>query len=146
MNTVTIAGGGLAGLSLGIALRNHDVPVRLIEAGSYPRHRVCGEFISGVSDGELQSLGIADLFQEAQRHRGTSWHEGDRELLRASLPDDARGLSRYRLDALLAQRLTALGGEAPPEAVGALCKPFETGQLLVMADRYCTHGARPVAR
>jgi menaquinone-9 beta-reductase len=111
MNRVTIAGGGLAGLSLGIALRSRDVPVRLVEASNYPRHRVCGEFISGVSDGELQSLGIAELFREAQRHRGTSWHEGDRELLRASLPDDARGLSRYRLDALLVERLAALGGE-----------------------------------
>ena len=37
--------------------------------------------------------------------------EGDRELLRALLPDDARGLSRYRLDALLVEKLAALGGE-----------------------------------
>jgi len=111
MNTVTIAGGGLAGLSLGIALRNRDVPVRLVEASNYPRHRVCGEFISGVTEGELQSLGIADLFNDAQRHRSTSWNEGDHEFLRASLPEDARGLSRYRLDALLAERFTALGGE-----------------------------------
>ena len=111
MNTVIIAGGGLAGLSLGIALRNRGVPVRLIEASTYPRHRVCGEFVSGVSDSELRSLGIADLFRDAQRHRGTSWHEGNRELLRASLPEDARGLSRYRLDALLAERLVELGGE-----------------------------------
>lgn len=111
MNQVTIAGGGLAGLSLGIALRKRNVPVRLMEAASYPRHRVCGEFISGVSDGELQSLGIGDLFCEAERHKETSWHEGRRRLLRASLPDDARGLSRYRLDALLVDRLTSLGGE-----------------------------------
>ncbi len=111
MNQVTIAGGGLAGLSLGIALRSREVPVRLIEASTYPRHRVCGEFISGVTESELHSLGIADLFGEAQRHRGTSWHEGDRELLRAALPDDARGLSRHRLDALLVERLIALGGE-----------------------------------
>lgn len=111
MNQVTIAGGGLAGLSLGIALRSRDVPVRLIEAATYPRHRVCGEFISGITESELQSLGIADLFGEARRHRGTSWHEGDRELLRAALPDDARGLSRHRLDALLVERLIALGGE-----------------------------------
>ena len=64
---LTIAGGGLAGLSLGIALRSRGVPVRVVEAGSYPRHRVCGEFISGIADAELDALGIRDLFTGAQR-------------------------------------------------------------------------------
>ena len=48
--TITIAGGGLAGLPLGIGLRRRGVPVTLLEAGTYPRHRVCGEFICGVAD------------------------------------------------------------------------------------------------
>ena len=65
---VTIAGGGLAGLSLGIALRQTRTPVILHEAGMYPRHRVCGEFISGVSPAVLETLGIADLVQDAKRH------------------------------------------------------------------------------
>ena len=51
-----------------------------------------------------------------------------------------------QLDSIPVCVITALGGEALPEAVGSLCKPFETGQLLVMADRYCAHGARPFAR
>ena len=42
MKTVHIVGGGLAGLTLGLRLRQLDVPVELYEAGSYPRHRVCG--------------------------------------------------------------------------------------------------------
>jgi flavin-dependent dehydrogenase len=40
---ITIIGGGLAGLTLGIVLRRREVPVTMIEAGHYPRHRVCGE-------------------------------------------------------------------------------------------------------
>jgi len=44
---ITIVGGGLAGLTLGIGLRQRGVPVTIWEAGKYPRHRVCGEFISG---------------------------------------------------------------------------------------------------
>ena len=46
MRAVTIIGGGLAGLTLGIGLRQRGVPVTISEAGDYPRHRVCGEFIS----------------------------------------------------------------------------------------------------
>ena len=42
MKTIRIAGGGLAGLSLGIALRLRQVPVVVHEALHYPRHRVCG--------------------------------------------------------------------------------------------------------
>jgi 2-polyprenyl-6-methoxyphenol hydroxylase-like FAD-dependent oxidoreductase len=37
---ITIIGGGLAGLTLGIGLRHRGVPVKIFEAGSYPRHRV----------------------------------------------------------------------------------------------------------
>ncbi|MFZ9874958.1 MAG: NAD(P)-binding protein, partial [Candidatus Methylacidiphilales bacterium] len=47
MKTVEIVGGGLAGLTLGLCLRQKGVPVDLFEAGTYPRHRVCGEYLSG---------------------------------------------------------------------------------------------------
>jgi len=46
--SVEVVGGGLAGLSLGLALRRRGVPVTVWEAGHYPRHRVCGEFITGL--------------------------------------------------------------------------------------------------
>ena len=48
--SIEIVGGGLAGLSLGVALRREGVPVTLFEAGDYPRHRVCGEFIAGLAE------------------------------------------------------------------------------------------------
>jgi len=41
MKTLTIAGGGIAGLALGIALRGRSIPVRVFEAAAFPRHRVC---------------------------------------------------------------------------------------------------------
>ena len=53
---MTIAGGGLAGLVLGIALRDREIPVVLHEAGRYPRHRVCGEFLSGNGPALLEAL------------------------------------------------------------------------------------------
>ena len=51
--TITIVGGGLAGLTLGIGLRQRGIPAEIFEAGTYPRHRVCGEFISGNGPGEV---------------------------------------------------------------------------------------------
>lgn len=111
MNAITIAGGGLAGLSLGIALRRADVPVTVVEARTYPRHRVCGEFVCGVSHETLRSLGILDDFADALRHDVSAWFVGDAHLGTRALPRVALALSRHRLDAALSRRFAALGGE-----------------------------------
>lgn len=111
LKQITIAGGGLAGLSLGVALRRCDIPVQILEAAAYPRHRVCGEFISGIQEAELKALGIEDLFTPAARHRETAWFNGARAMFRATLPEAAYGLSRHHLDAALAERFIRSGGE-----------------------------------
>jgi flavin-dependent dehydrogenase len=108
--SITIHGGGLAGLSLAIALRARGTPVTVIEAGTYPRHRVCGEFISGVTTATLDSLGIAGLFDDARRHLSLAWHDRDRLFLTKNLPHPALGISRHALDARLRDRLVARGG------------------------------------
>lgn len=110
MKEITIAGGGLAGLSLAAALRGRNVPVSVLEAGDYPRHRVCGEFISGVSMATLERLGIRDLFDDVRRHHSLCWHEGGRVMHCDTLPEPALGVSRFVLDARLRQRVEVLGG------------------------------------
>jgi 2-polyprenyl-6-methoxyphenol hydroxylase-like FAD-dependent oxidoreductase len=123
---ITIAGGGLAGLSLGIALRGRGVPVTILEAGNYPRHRVCGEFISGVSQETLCALGIADALDDARRHETLTWHDCGHCFLTNKLPVPALGISRYALDERLRLRFRAIGGElrtatrARPQATDGL--------------------------
>jgi len=107
---ITIAGGGLAGLSLAIALRQHDVPVTVLEAGSYPRHRVCGEFISGVTHETLVNLGIAGIFQDALRHRTLSWHDQGKRFYQGRLSEPALGISRLLLDDRLRELFEEMGG------------------------------------
>lgn len=92
-------------------LRRLDVPVILCEAAAYPRHRVCGEFISGISEEELERLDVAELFEPAKRHVSTAWCEGGRVWFRGDLPAPAYGLSRHFLDDALAKRFVDLGGE-----------------------------------
>ncbi|WP_299074783.1 NAD(P)/FAD-dependent oxidoreductase [uncultured Paraglaciecola sp.] len=53
-----IVGGGLAGLSLAIQLTQEKRSVLLIEKGDYPRHKVCGEYISLESWNFVERLGI----------------------------------------------------------------------------------------
>jgi flavin-dependent dehydrogenase len=110
MREITIAGGGLAGLSLACALRLRGVPVTVLEAGHYPRHRVCGEFISGVTPETLDFLGIRELFDDVRKHTSVCWFENGRVMHRDALPDPALGISRFELDEQLRIRLESLGG------------------------------------
>src|SRR5689334_290721 len=65
LKPITIVGGGLAGLTLGIGLRRQNVPVTILESRRYPRHRVCGEFISGQGQQTLERLGLREVFVES---------------------------------------------------------------------------------
>lgn len=108
---VEIIGGGLAGLTLGIVLRRRDVPVTIREAGHYPRHRVCGEFITSLDETTKLALGLDKPLREARKARSVVWHEPGRSSLRHELPEPALCLSRHRLDAMLAHDFVSLGGE-----------------------------------
>ena len=101
----------MAGLALGLGLRRRGVPVTVHEAAKYPRHRVCGEFISGVGEPTLLSLGLAEDLADASRHRAVLWYRRGRKILEDELPAPALAISRYRLDQRLARRLRESGGE-----------------------------------
>jgi menaquinone-9 beta-reductase len=110
---ITIVGGGLAGLTLGIGLRQRGVPATIHEAGSYPRHRVCGEFISGRGQATLVRLGLRELFDQAgavSAHT-TAFFSATKFTAPRPLPSPAICLSRFTLDAALAQKFRELGGE-----------------------------------
>jgi 2-polyprenyl-6-methoxyphenol hydroxylase-like FAD-dependent oxidoreductase len=112
-NPVTIIGGGLAGLTLGIGLRQRDVPVILHEANDYPRHRVCGEFISGGGQIVLEHLDLLPDFQRAGAvyARTAMFVNGRTTSPTRQLPSPALCLSRHKMDSLLAETFRKLGGE-----------------------------------
>ncbi|MGJ8639127.1 MAG: NAD(P)/FAD-dependent oxidoreductase [Opitutaceae bacterium] len=111
MKPLRIIGGGLAGLALGNALADADIPVSIHEAGTIPRHRVCGEFICGKGAQALKNLGLEATLTSSKLHQTTKWFLRDRLVIEANLPKPAVGISRHLLDKLLADRFTASGGE-----------------------------------
>lgn len=141
LRPIEIIGGGLAGLSLGLALRRENVPVTLFEAGEYPRHRVCGEFITGLAPRTIARLGLEPVLDGALRHHEVAWFIDDALLRIQRLPSPALGLSRHVLDARLARAFVAAGGvlhtrvrsEATRNQPGRI---FATGRRRAMKSRW----------
>jgi flavin-dependent dehydrogenase len=112
-NRITVVGGGLAGLALGISLRREGVPVSVIEGRSYPRHTVCGEFICG---GGIEVLHELNLYEEllaagAAEARSLILFSVHGQRLAFTLPVPALIASRYLLDNLLARKFETSGGD-----------------------------------
>jgi flavin-dependent dehydrogenase len=112
LNSISIIGGGLAGLTLGIGLRQRGVPVTVWEAGRIPRHRVCGEFINGRGLEALGRPGLPDILMKAGARPATTaaFFLENRSLPVRTLPRPAFCLSRFKLDGVLAEGFCKAGG------------------------------------
>jgi menaquinone-9 beta-reductase len=110
---ILIIGGGLAGLTLGIGLRREGIPVTIWEAGHYPRHRVCGEFISGSGQRVLEKLELRETVEAVGVHRAETAMFVAETLSGPvhRIAHEAWTLSRFTLDTLLARQFEACGGE-----------------------------------
>lgn len=110
---VAVIGGGLAGCSAAISLARAGADVALFEAGTLPRHRVCGEFLSPESRATLERLGVTAPIEAAgarEVNLARFWCGAKS----ADFPlGSARGLSlsRFALDALLWDAARGVGAK-----------------------------------
>ncbi|HLZ86495.1 MAG TPA: FAD-dependent monooxygenase, partial [Puia sp.] len=111
MYDVIIAGGGLAGLGLSIQLVRAGYRVALFEKETYPFHKVCGEYVSLESWNFLEELGLPLSDWNLPIIRTLLMTAPSGLSLQQELPLGGFGISRYRLDAALADIARSEGVE-----------------------------------
>ncbi|MFY9242035.1 MAG: NAD(P)/FAD-dependent oxidoreductase [Polaribacter sp.] len=106
---VIIIGGGLAGLCNAIHLSNFGKKVLLIEKNSYPKHKVCGEYISNEVLPYLSFLEINPFDFGAVKIDNFQLSTTNNKLISAKLPLGGFGISRYKLDYILSEKAKEKG-------------------------------------
>jgi flavin-dependent dehydrogenase len=106
---IAIIGGGLAGLTAAIHLCKAGKSVILFEKNTYPKHKVCGEFISNEVLPYLEELGLnIESLQPTLIHK-TSISIISGKSISANLPLGGFGISRYQLDHYLYEKAIESG-------------------------------------
>ncbi|MFV5693253.1 NAD(P)/FAD-dependent oxidoreductase [Flavobacterium sp. LT1R49] len=110
-NEVLIIGGGLAGLTAAIHLSKIGFQITVVEKNEFPKHKVCGEYISNEVLPYLNwlDLKIADLYPTAITKLEFSTVSGKK--IKSTLPLGGFGISRYILDEYLYKKAIANGCE-----------------------------------
>ncbi|MFD2562281.1 NAD(P)/FAD-dependent oxidoreductase [Aquimarina rubra] len=106
---IIIIGGGLAGLTSAIHLAKSQIPVVIIEKDVYPKHKVCGEYISNEVLPYLDFLDInlTHLKPTSISELNISTIKGN--MIKSKLPLGGFGISRYTLDYNLWNLAKSLG-------------------------------------
>ncbi|WP_281225063.1 NAD(P)/FAD-dependent oxidoreductase [Flavobacterium aquiphilum] len=109
--TVIIVGGGLAGLTAAIHLSKIGLKVIVIEKNEYPKHKVCGEYISNeiLPYFNWLSLDISELNPTHITKLDFSTVDG--KTINCNLPLGGFGVSRFVLDAFLCKKAIENGCE-----------------------------------
>ena len=130
---VIIVGGGLAGLTSAIHLSKFNKKVLLIEKNRYPKHKVCGEYISNEVLPYLNSLGIYPLKEGAKKISKVQISTVKSNLIHGDLPLGGFGMSRYSLDNLMANKAISNGVTIVKDSVDSV--DFEEESFTVQTNK-----------
>jgi flavin-dependent dehydrogenase len=125
-NEVLIIGGGLAGLTAAIHLSKIGFQITVVEKNEFPKHKVCGEYISNEVLPYLDwlDLKIADLGPTAITTLEFSTVSGKK--IKSILPLGGFGISRYTLDDYLYKKAIANGCKIIVDTVETIVFKNET--------------------
>ena len=139
---VIVVGGGLAGLSSAIHLSKANHKVVLIEKSSYPRHKVCGEYVSNEVLPYLKFLGFDPFHFGAKKINQFELTTHSNKKITAQLPLGGFGMSRYQMDYQLYLLAQNNGVQVCQDSVTQI--DFDEGVFSVKTKSEATYRAKLV--
>jgi len=106
---VVLIGGGLAGLTSAIHLSKFGLKVLLIEKNDYPKHKVCGEYISNEVLPYFEWLGLDISNLKPSMIFKLEFSTAKGKMISGNLPLGGFGISRYSLDNYLFEKAVENG-------------------------------------
>ena len=128
-NEVLIIGGGLAGLTAAIHLSKIGLNVILIEKNEYPKHKVCGEYISNEVLPYLKYLDLNISNLQPSNITNLEFSTLSGKIIKTALPLGGFGISRYTLDEYLYNKAIANGCKIIQDTVTSIV--FEEEEFTV---------------
>ncbi len=117
--TISVVGSGPAGAMAALAALEEGANVTVYEKAKFPRHKVCGEFLSNEAIGAARRMGVWPRLEAAGAVRiERMLLQIGRAEVNASLPEPAYGLSRYALDRCLRDEALGRGAKFVQQRVG----------------------------
>jgi flavin-dependent dehydrogenase len=120
---VLIVGGGPSGSTLAFYLARQSIKIIVVEAGKFPRDKICGDAVSAVALAELQKMGITNLeeFSKTNQINDVALFIEEQkitvDLVRAEdLPLQGRVIPRLKLDNWIYQEAKKAGAVFLEEA------------------------------
>jgi flavin-dependent dehydrogenase len=114
---IVIVGAGLAGLTAAIHLSKLGYSIILIEKNSFPKHKVCGEYISNEVLPYLDWLGVNPEILKPTKIDSLLFSTTKGKIIKAKLPLGGFGISRYAFDYYLFEKAKAQNCEIIQETV-----------------------------
>lgn len=114
---VICIGGGLAGLTAAIHLSKKGYKVLVIEKNQFPKHKVCGEYVSNEVLPYLNALGFNPFEYGAQDISEFELTTANNKTITTRLPLGGFGLSRYTMDYQLMLLAKTYGAQVEKQTV-----------------------------
>lgn len=137
---IVIIGGGLAGLTAAIHLSKIGLKILLIEKNEYPKHKVCGEYISNEILPYLKWLSVDISELNPTQISKLDFSTADGKMIHCDLPLGGFGVSRYALDAFLCKKAIQNGCEIIHDSVDDIVYKNDVFTISTSNNRKLTSG------
>ena len=135
---VIIIGGGLAGLTSAIDLSSSGLEVMVIEKEDYPKHKVCGEYVSNEILPYFSRLGVDISKTNPDPIHKLLLSNRNGNAVDVELPLGGFGISRYTLDEFLYKKAKSNGVEFKIQTVTEVSFKNQKFHIKTSQEEFCS--------